>query len=104
MTKVKYGSLSNKSMEEYQEKLINKIFKILGMKDDECDTLGVYVESLLFELVGMSDLICPLQESADYISLLSILENLTNEHEKAIVKQQVFKAIKLVKRIKFGEL
>ena len=102
--KTRYGDLPFESIEMYQSRLIDKTFKILGMKDDNCKTLDIYIESFLFELVGCELLIKELQNSSEFISLLAILENLrNNEYENRVVKQQVFKAIKLIKRLDFGD-
>ena len=101
----KYGNLPKETVDIYQSRLIDKTFKILGMKDDGCVTLSSYVNGLLFELVGTKSLIIKMNDNSEFVSLLAILENLSNdEHDKAIVKQQVFKAIKIIKKLEFGDI
>lgn len=98
----KYGSVPSHALDIYQSRLIDKVFKILGMKDDGCTTLDKYIDGLLFELIGAKSLVACLCNNGDFISLLAILENLSGDnHSKAIVKQQVFKAIKIIKRLEF---
>lgn len=101
----KYGDIPKHAIDIYQSRLIDKVFKILGMKDDGCETLDKYIDGLLFELIGAKSLIDGLCDNSDFISLLSILENLsTDNHSQPIVRQQVFKAIKIIKKLEFGDV
>lgn len=102
--KTKYGELPSHAIDIYKSRLVDKVFKILGMKDDGCTTLDKYIESLLFEIIGTKSLVNELSKNNDFISLLAILENLSNnQHSKAIVKAQVFKAIKIIKKLDFND-
>jgi len=47
MIEVKYGLISNESFCRYFEFLINKTYKILPMKEENCKTLKAYLESYL---------------------------------------------------------
>ena len=102
--KTKYGGLPSHAIDIYKSRLVDKVFKILGMKDDGCTTLNKYIEGLLFEIIGAKSLVNELSKNNDFISLLAILENLRdNEHNKATVKAQVFKAIKIIKKLDLND-
>ena len=94
--KTKYGTISDNVYKKYKEKLINNIYKILPMKEEKTETINVYIESVLYELIGMKKL---LDESCEICSIIAILENLIDEQDLKIVKREVFRAISLVKKI-----
>lgn len=94
-------NLDGKIIAAYFDTLVNKFFKILPIREQNCDTLGVYIESLRAELVGGKSLIHSLGEDASYLTLLFILEYLTNEQpDVPVVKREVFKAIGICNKIR----
>lgn len=99
MIESNYGGLPKEVIEEYKDRLVGRIYKILPMKEEGVETWDVYIESLLFELVGYKDLIVGLNSNSDFISLLSVLESLIGEDDLAVIRKEVFKALGLVKKI-----
>lgn len=99
MTKTKYGKIPNCFIDEYKDRLIGRVFKILPMVEEKSDTWDVYIESLLFELHGMDVLIQELNCNSDFLILLATLEELKKEHEHSVVKREVFKCVDLVKKL-----
>lgn len=88
----------------YLDNLINSIFKILPLYEEKNEGIVSYVESLLFEMYGLEKTL-PINQSYEYISLLSTIESLKKEIEKRsdnkrVVKREVFKCISIVKNIK----
>lgn len=87
----------------YLDTLINSVFKILPLYEEENVGIETYVESLLFELYGL-DKVIKIENSYEYISLLSTLEsikkNITNlDSEKKVIKREVFKCISIIKNV-----
>lgn len=85
----------------YLDALINSVFKILPLYEEKNVGIETYVESLLFELYGL-DKVIKIENSYEYISLLSTLEsikkNVTNQDsEKKVIKREVFKCISIIK-------
>ncbi len=100
MIEIKYGELPKKSLERYFKFLVNKVYKILPMKEEKCDTLKQYLESLQVELIGNSELLSFLTDEPQFISLLNIIQYLiTCEYDNKACKREVFKAIKLIESI-----
>lgn len=98
---VKYGNISSGNFSCYFESLVNKVFKILPMKEAETETLNTYLDSLLRELIGNSDLVLTLKEEPAFISVVSILSYLANEdYDIPVCRQEVFKCIHLLKDIR----
>lgn len=99
MIESNYGKLPEELIEEYKDRLVGRVYKILPMKEENVGTWNAYIESLLFELVGHKDLIKGLDDNSDFISLLSILEGLIGEEDLTVVRREVFKSLNLIKRI-----
>ncbi len=101
MMKIDYGELSSKSMENYFNFLVGKIYKILPMKEQNYMTLNEYLKSLQVELVGNSDLLLILKNEPQFVSLLNIIQYfINNEYDNHTCKREVFKAIKIIENIK----
>lgn len=100
MIEVKYGELSKKSLQRYCKFLINKVYKILPMKEEKCDTLKQYLESLQVELIGNSQLLEFLVDEPQFISLLNIIQYLISDnYDNKVCKREVFKAINLIEEV-----
>ena len=81
--------------------LINQFYKILPIKESGEPTLEKYMEGLLRELLGTSELIEALEYDAQYMSLVAILQYMIDhECDVSIVRSDVFKAIGILKRMR----
>lgn len=80
--------------------LVNQFYKILPIKESGEPSLGQYMKSLQREMLGCKQLITALENDAQYLTLLSILEYMIdNECDVAVVKSEVFRAIGIIKRL-----
>jgi hypothetical protein len=87
----------------YLNSVVNSVFKILPLYEESNVGLEIYVESLLFELYGL-DKVVEVEQSYEYISLLSTLESVKlevakEESKKTVVKREVFKCINVIKNM-----
>ena len=87
----------------YLNSVVNSVFKILPLYEEKNVGVETYVESLIFELDGLQDVIA-IDGSYEYISLLSTLASVKKEvskedSKKAIVKREVFKCINIIKNM-----
>lgn len=79
---------------------VNQFYKILPIKESGEPTLVQYMKSLLREMLGCQALIAALENDAQYLSLLSILQYMIDhECDTATVKSDVFRAINILKRM-----
>lgn len=99
MKRITYGNISDKLYEKYKNRLINSIYKILPMKEEDTSTIETYIESLVYELTGIDKLFVGEDELQEILVIIAILENLKKETNISIVKREVFRAIGLVKRM-----
>lgn len=88
-------------IENYLSTLVNQFFKILPIRENNEPSLTDFMKSLQRELLGFGSLMESIEYDSSYISLVSILQYLIdNECEVSTVKQEVFKAISLCKKLK----
>ena len=80
--------------------LVNQFYKILPIKESGEPSLGAYLKSLQREMLGYKSLILALDNDAQYLSLLAIIQYMIdNDCEVATVKSDVFKAINILKKM-----
>jgi hypothetical protein len=94
---------NTKRLSTYLNTVVNSVFKILPLYEEDNVGLETYVESLLFELYGL-DKVVSMDNSYEYISLLSTLESVKMEvvkedSKKTTVKREVFKCINIIKNM-----
>ena len=87
----------------FRKKLIayvNQFYKILPIKESGEPSLTQYMQSLLREMIGCQALITALDNDAQYLSLLSILQYMIDHDcDVATVRTDVFKAIGILKKM-----
>lgn len=85
----------------YFKRLVNKFFKILPMRENNEDSLITYMQSLQVELLGCQEFIVTLNNDADYLTVLSILQYLIDNPQCDVshVKREVFRAISTCNRL-----
>lgn len=93
----------NEKLVVYLNAVVNSVFKILPLFEEQNIGVHKYLESLLFELYGLEKSVS-IEHSYEYISLLSTLESVKSEIEKSdskksVVKREVFKCINIIKNM-----
>lgn len=93
---------NEKLLEQYfKERSVNSIYKILPLYEEKNVNLESYIESLLFELDGLST--CIDYNLSEFVTLVAVISKLQNESQKSdnklVVKREVFKAIDISKSI-----
>jgi hypothetical protein len=95
--KNKYGGdIDINSLQEYFKHLINRLWKILPMKEQNCLTLDKYLFNLRIELMGGESI---LLNSGLFIELINNLESLSGLDKKEEYKPQIFKCINICEKI-----
>lgn len=86
-----------KALTNYLRNLINKVYKILPMKEEQCVTYNSYLQSLQNELVGCYKLWDVLVDAPQFITIINIIKYLdTEDYDIAVCRREVFKAIHLI--------
>ena len=73
---------------------------MLVLKESNSDTLSIYLEDYLRELIGNKHLIEILKKEPCYISLINKVTYLSEENPSVIIfKKEVFKCINIINQI-----
>lgn len=103
MTETAYGeAVSREVLAAYFRNLVNQLFKILPMRENNEETRGTYMESLIRELTGFQGLFDAVSNDAGLTQILAILEYLKENPDCAVatVRQEVFRAISICNKLK----
>lgn len=103
MTETVYGGgVSREALASYFRNLVNLLFKILPMRENNEETLAAYMESLIRELVGFSDLFAATDNDAGLLQILAIVRYLEGHPDCSVktVRREVFRAISICNRLK----
>ena len=94
------NGLPDKALKSYLHNLVNKVYKIMTMKEEKCETLNSYLLSLQNELIGCYKLWLILEDNPQFLAVINIIKYLsTEEYDEATCKREVFKAIHLIEKI-----
>jgi hypothetical protein len=97
MIDVKYGQIPNELFNNYLKYLVNKMFKVLPMKEHEVKSLNSYLRSLQIELIGSTELIGTLKNDPQFLSLMNTIQFfIDNEFNNQTCKREVFKCIHIL--------
>ena len=88
------------SISDYFDKLVNRFFKILPMKEQGENSLSTYIRSMQIEMFGFDSLFNEFKTDNSYITLLSILQYLADNPDADVkdVRREVFRAISICKK------
>jgi len=94
---------NNEKLSVYLNSVVNSVFKILPLYEEQNVGVKTYIESLLFELYGLEESV-KIEYSYEYISLLSTLESVKKEiskedSKKSVIKREIFKCINVIKNM-----
>lgn len=92
----KYGKLPSSSFENYRKSIIDKIWILIPLKEEQCPTLQNYIERLNRELCGMTKFI--LNHDEYIMTTICLLENLITEENFETYKHDVFRCCELVSK------
>lgn len=96
----KYGQLPDEMLSDYINKMINKVWKMLPMREENIPTLPIYIEATLREFIAQKELIDCLKDNGNYIEILGIIEGLLKQHDFSAYRSDVFRAVNLIKKLK----
>lgn len=94
--------LDSELMSNYFDSLVNRFFKILPIKEQNCESLDIYLVTFQHELIGCKSLITAINNDALFLSLISCLQYLIDHPECSVktVRRYVFNAISICNKLK----
>lgn len=99
---IKYGLMSNECFVNYMKYLTSRVYKILPMQEEGCDTLVEYMEDLCQELVGNSELIESLKWNGSFLTLMGNIQYLIkdeNYKDHKTCKKKVFNSLSAIDKL-----
>ena len=94
------NTIPNEAIKSYLKTLIDKVYKVLPMKEENSETLHCYLTGLTHELIGAYRLHFELVDEPRFLNVVSIVKYLeSNDFDTATCKREVFKAIRLIQNI-----
>lgn len=99
MIDTKYNPIPEQLVSNYFEVLINKFYKILPLYEERSETVGQYIDSLLYELTGNQEAIIMINEDGQYASLIGTLESLQSSSDIKKIKREIFKCIRIIESL-----
>lgn len=100
MIMTKYNPIPNELCENYFDILINRLYKILPLKEEGSPTVAVYIESLLSEMTGGHRVILILENDGRFLSIINSLEYIRGCDDVHMCKREIFKCIRIVETLK----
>lgn len=92
--------INDKSYRFYLENLKNMIFKILPLYEEESETFDEYLDSVIFELSNLKDVVSEHPHDIWYVrtctKIKGIKDNTSRFSDKKIVKREVFNSLSLI--------
>lgn len=88
-------------MSDYFNNLVNRFFKILPMRENNEESLSVYICSLQRELLGAANVFPDISNKSLFINLIGILQFLVDSPDCPLdeVRREVFSSISTCKRL-----
>ena len=95
-------TISSEVVQNYFKSLVNRFFKIIPIKEENCNSLTTYMKSLQKELIGCKNLINFLNNDALFLSLISILQFFIDNPDCEVgeIRREVFHAISICNKLK----
>lgn len=96
----KYGEIDNTACYNYLSRLVDKLFKIIPLKEVGSPTVDTYIEDLIFELSGNNEVFVETEYNPKLVDIISILEAVKNEdmnHKE--YRRSIFKCITITEQL-----
>jgi len=97
----KYGDIPSSAFSEYCKSLINRVWILIPLREEKCQTLKTKIERLNREMTGMMHTIP--QHSTYIITVIHLLENVESEEDFAVYRSDILRCCDLLKKISGGE-
>lgn len=89
------------NLQTHLDGLINKLFKIIPLKESNDKNIDIYIDSLCVDLLGSSFTFKELLKNQNYITIVNTVEYLSEyDYSFEKCKREVFKCISLIEKVK----
>lgn len=99
--KTKYGLYSPESFLQYRQKLINRIWRLIPLREEKCTTLDTNIGRLNRELQGLYEVLD--DEVQPLLTVIHLLENAAHEEDFKAYRADVLRCCDIVAKIGGGD-
>lgn len=96
MNKTIYGTVPIKSLRNNYSDIINQIYKLLPLKENNNSDIDYYFSTLLFRIRGMSNLF---PNEPRWITILALIEAARHENDFKLYRKAVLDSCSLIKKM-----
>ena len=96
MIATKYGQITVEQYNKYKKSLINRIWAILPMKEEDSNTLEQYIESLNSELMMNISIF---EKSEHIITVICLLEHVMIESDHDVYRKEILRCCNILSRL-----
>lgn len=97
----KYGQIPSPAFNDYRDSLINRIWVLLPLREEQCSTLTENIERLNRELNGLLKIAS--QHNKYILTIMSLLENAITESDFTSYRSDILRCCELVKKLDGGD-
>ena len=97
MIEKKYGGYTDQSFLNYKSSLINRVWRLIPLREEKCETLVSHIERLNRELNGMLEV-----SDCDHkyiIAVIHLLENAKSEDDFSLYRADIFRCCDLLQHM-----
>ena len=92
----RHGDIPDTLCCNYLSRLVDKLFKILPLKESNSDTIDTYLDDLIFEIGGNHSLMCDTNYNPKIMDIMCILESVRQEDmTHSEYRRAIFKCISI---------
>lgn len=95
MIYTKYGEIENETVKNHFQFMIGKVFKIIHLKEEDCQTIDKYVNSLCRKFFGISKMYF----SDEALLIVDVLNGLDFENHDYL-RSDIFEIIEIIEYVK----
>lgn len=96
-----WDPINREMARNYFRSLVNRFFKILPIWEGGDGSVSLYMDALRSELLGCESIVLAIRNDGEYLSLISILQDLIDhpEYEHDKVRRSVFSSISICNKL-----
>lgn len=97
----KYGEIPDTMCYNFLSRLVDKLFKIIPLKENHSATVTTYIEDLIYELSGNNELFEVSNYNPKILDIICTLESVKDENmSHAEYRRSIFKCITITRQLK----
>lgn len=94
-----YGNISPALFDSYIRSLTGRVWKLLPMKQEGCETLCEYIDSLIKELHSVNEVFLEHPNAEYFVTIVLLLHSAKTENDFKIYRREILRCCNLLNRV-----